>query len=372
MKKVKKTLAVALTFAMTVVMVPQSALAAKKPVKLNKKSVSVAVGKTVKVKLKNNKKKVKWTVVSGKKNVALSKKGKTGVTVKGKRVGKAKVQAKIGKKKYVCTVTVTNKNKTQITAAKKTAAPGNTTGTTAGKNTGSTAAKPTATPTPTPTSTPTPTANPTANPTVTLSADAQALKKIIEEQKKAGATVSENLQDKDQYSWDEGTLIGITWNKVGLTGKLDLGFFASLKSVSFNNNAITELDVTKCTKLQKLLCNGNQLTKLDVTKCTKLEKLLCNSNQLTELDVAKCPELISLQCNKNQLSKLDVTQCTALETLWCNRNQITSLDMSKSTELVNLYCDRNSLTELDLTNCTKLETVEADEGVTITGYTPVE
>lgn len=357
MKKAKKTLAVALTFAMTVVMVPQSALAAKKPVKLNKKSVSVAVGKTVKVKLKNNKKKVKWTVVSGKKNVALSKKGKTSVTIKGKRVGKAKVQAKIGKKKYVCTVTVTNKNKTQITAAKKTAAPGNTTGTTAGKNTGSTAAKPTPTPTstptptptPTPTSTPTPT--PTANPTVTLSADAQALKKIIEEQKKAGATVSEDLQDKDQYSWDEGTLIGITWNKVGLTGKLDLGSFASLKSVSFNNNAITELDVTKCTKLQKLLCNGNQLTKLDVTKC---------------------PVLINLQCNKNQLSALDVTQCATLETLWCNRNQITSLDMSKSTELVNLYCDRNSLTKLDLTNCTKLETVEADEGVTITGYTPAE
>lgn len=349
MKKVKKTLAVALTFAMTVVMVPQSALAAKKQVKLNKKSVSVAVGKTVKVKLKNNKKKVKWTVVSGKKNVALSKKGKTGVTIKGKRVGKAKVQAKIGKKKYVCTVTVTNKNKAQTTVAKKTAAPGNTTGTTAGKNTGSTAAKPTATPTPTPTPTSTPT--PTTNPTVTLSADAQALKKIIEEQKKAGATVSEDLQDKDQYSWDDGTLIGITWNKVRLTGKLDLGSFASLKSVSFNNNAITELDVTKCTKLQKLLCNGNQLTKLDVTKC---------------------PELINLQCNKNQLSALDVTQCATLETLWCNRNQITSLDMSKSTELVNLYCDRNSLTELDLTNCTKLETVEADEGVTITGYTPAE
>ena len=349
MKKVKKTLAVALTFAMTVVMVPQSALAAKKQVKLNKKSVSVAVGKTVKVKLKNNKKKVKWTVVSGKKNVALSKKGKTGVTIKGKRVGKAKVQAKIGKKKYVCTVTVTNKNKAQTTVAKKTAAPGNTTGTTAGKNTGSTAAKPTATPTPTPTPTSTPT--PTTNPTVTLSADAQALKKIIEEQKKAGATVSEDLQDKDQYSWDDGTLIGITWNKVGLTGKLDLGSFASLKSVSFNNNAITELDVTKCTKLQKLLCNGNQLTKLDVTKC---------------------PELINLQCNKNQLSALDVTQCATLETLWCNRNQITSLDMSKSTELVNLYCDRNSLTKLDLTNCTKLETVEADEGVTITGYTPAE
>lgn len=45
--------------------------------KLNKKSVIVNVGKTVKIKLKNNKKKVKWSVTSGKKNVTLSKKKKT-------------------------------------------------------------------------------------------------------------------------------------------------------------------------------------------------------------------------------------------------------------------------------------------------------
>lgn len=56
---------------------PQTAYAAKKKVKLNKKSVIVNVGKTVKIKLKNNKKKVKWSVTSGKKNVALSKKKKT-------------------------------------------------------------------------------------------------------------------------------------------------------------------------------------------------------------------------------------------------------------------------------------------------------
>ena len=78
------------------------------------------MGKTVKIKLQNNKKKVKWTVISGKKNVSLSKKGKTGVTIKGKKAGKAKVQAKIGKKKYVCKVTVKNPKKTQ--SVKKTPA----------------------------------------------------------------------------------------------------------------------------------------------------------------------------------------------------------------------------------------------------------
>ena len=56
------------------------------------------------------KKKVKWSVTSGKKNVTLSKKKKTGVTIKGKKAGKAKVQAKVGKKKYVCKVTVKKKS----------------------------------------------------------------------------------------------------------------------------------------------------------------------------------------------------------------------------------------------------------------------
>lgn len=91
---------------MAVSVIPQSAFAAKKKVKLSKKAVTVAVGESVKIQLKNNKKKVKWSITSGKKNVTLSKKKKTGVIIKGKKAGKAKVQAKIGKKKYVCKVTV--------------------------------------------------------------------------------------------------------------------------------------------------------------------------------------------------------------------------------------------------------------------------
>ena len=106
MKKIKKGVALLLVFVMAVSVIPQSAFAAKKMVKLSKKTVTVAVGEAVKIQLKNNKKKVKWRITSGKKNVTLSKKKKTGVIIKGKKAGKAKVQAKIGKKKYVCKVTV--------------------------------------------------------------------------------------------------------------------------------------------------------------------------------------------------------------------------------------------------------------------------
>ena len=126
MKK-QKSMVLLLIFAMALSLLPQSAFATKKKVKLNKKTVTVNVGKTVKIKLQNNKKKVKWTVASGKKNVTLSKKKKTGVTIKGIKAGKAKVQAKVGKKKYVCKVTVKNTKKVNKIANKNNSTkPGNT------------------------------------------------------------------------------------------------------------------------------------------------------------------------------------------------------------------------------------------------------
>lgn len=83
---------------------PVSVSAAKK-VSLSKK-LTVRVGQSKKLKLKNNKKKVTWKVISGKKNITLKSKKKTEITVIGRKKGTAKVQAKIGKKKYTCKVTV--------------------------------------------------------------------------------------------------------------------------------------------------------------------------------------------------------------------------------------------------------------------------
>ena len=100
----------------------------KKKVALNKKKLTLTVGKTYKLKLKNNKKKIKWS--SSKKKVAtVSKTGK----VKAKKAGTARITAKVGKKKYVCKVTVKNKKKTTKTTTTKkptvTKAPANNTNT---------------------------------------------------------------------------------------------------------------------------------------------------------------------------------------------------------------------------------------------------
>lgn len=74
-------------------------------VKLNKTSVTLQKGKSITLKLKSVKKnKVKWS--SNKKKVAsVTQKGK----VTGRRVGTAKITAKVGTKKYSCKVKVIKK-----------------------------------------------------------------------------------------------------------------------------------------------------------------------------------------------------------------------------------------------------------------------
>lgn len=142
---------------------------AKKP-KLSRTKVSVTVGKTKKVTVKNAKK-VTWKVTKkAAKIVKLTKKSKKGATIKGLKKGTAKisVQMKNGKKKVKKTITV------KVSSAKKvvvTAEPAKTTNKpTNGSTNGPTkepVKEPTATPTATSTTEPsvTPTATPTATPT---------------------------------------------------------------------------------------------------------------------------------------------------------------------------------------------------------------
>lgn len=78
---------------------PVSANAA---VKLSKKKATVTAGKTLKLKVKGTKKKVKWKT-SDKQVATVSKKG----VVKGIKRGDCTITAKVGKKKLTCKVTVT-------------------------------------------------------------------------------------------------------------------------------------------------------------------------------------------------------------------------------------------------------------------------
>lgn len=265
MRRKKQLTACLLSFALLLGMIPASEVSAAKKVSLSNKKLTVTKGKSKTLKVKNTKKKVKWKILSGKKYISLKKKGKVAVSVKGKKKGTAKVQATVGKKKLTCKVTVKN-----VKTSKTTPAP-------------PVATTPSGTSTPTATLTAKPTAKPTATPTATpLATDAEALKNLIAEQKKQGASseLSEDIQNSKQYTWKNGRLVGIDWRKVGLKGELSTEKFSALHYLYCNNNQLTSLDVTKNTALKTLQCYGNQLSRLDVTKNTKLldDAIRCDAN----------------------------------------------------------------------------------------------
>lgn len=98
---------------------PSQSMAKKAKIKLNKKKVTLYVGKSVRLKVKGTKKKAKWKS-SSKKVATVSSKG----TVKAKKKGTAKITAKVGKKKLVCRVTVKNKQNPPATVVNDGSQPG--------------------------------------------------------------------------------------------------------------------------------------------------------------------------------------------------------------------------------------------------------
>lgn len=101
MKKMRNITTLALLVCLCFAVGSGTDVRAKKKIKLNKTKLKITVSQTYQLKLKNYKKKVKWS--SSKKKVAsVSSKGK----VNAKKAGTTIITAKASGKKYRCTVTV--------------------------------------------------------------------------------------------------------------------------------------------------------------------------------------------------------------------------------------------------------------------------
>lgn len=103
MRELFKRNIIILTVIMCLVMLPTLSVDAAK---INKSSLKLEVGKSVSLKVTGTKKKATWST-SNKKIATVSKGGR----VKAVRPGKAVIRAKISKKTYKCTITVTDSYK---------------------------------------------------------------------------------------------------------------------------------------------------------------------------------------------------------------------------------------------------------------------
>ena len=320
MEQTKRILAVVLAFVLSISLLPAAGVsAASKKVKLNKTKATIYVGKTVTLKVKNTKKKVKWST-SNKKVATVTKKGK----VKGKKAGKATITAKVGKKKYQCKITVKKKG-TSKPATKPIEQPTT-------KSMQQTATKPAEQET-----------VPIEGTEGKNQADVQVITNIINEQKALGAEVDTDL-DSDQYRWEtdesgEERLVGIKWSSSDLKEEISFAGLEKLTTLDCDFNELAALDVSGNKELTTLDCSLNELTALDVSKNTELTGLYCDDNQLTTLDVSLNTQLSELRCDGNRLTDLDVSRNTELTYLDCRDNQLTTLDLSQNTQLIYWYCD---------------------------------
>ncbi len=101
----KRKISIITIMCLVVALCPTTVKAVPK-LKLSDKNISVQVGKTKVLKVKNTRQKARWSIKSGKKNIKLKAKKRTSVKIYGVKKGTAKVQCKLGKKKLVCKVKV--------------------------------------------------------------------------------------------------------------------------------------------------------------------------------------------------------------------------------------------------------------------------
>lgn len=406
-KSLTKGMAALLVAALVVTPASPVSAAAKK-VALSKKKVVLRTGEKQKIKIKNTKKKVKWSIKSGKKYIKLQNKKKNSVVIRAKKTGTAKVQAKVGKKKYICKVTV----------KKAKAAP----------------QVPTATPlwTAPPSSVLNPTSSPsggkepdaTAVPVEKDAGQVKALQTLIqkinldireesdaEEIAEEGWLVSTDVDDTSQYEWDsQGNLSMINWAGKGIIEEsLSFSAFPGLRELYCQDNWIEKINVSGNPKLEDLFCYNCGLESLNVNsnpelielncylnsisakdfkynKCTKLQTFRCGwNNELNSINVSNMPDLKTLECSDSAIAttidvsaneKLVELNCSGndemgkynaqlivsnnpmLKTLNCSDCKLTSLDISSDTALVTLNCSGNALKSLNTDNNTLLQTLD--------------
>ncbi|MFC2358598.1 leucine-rich repeat domain-containing protein [Porphyromonas endodontalis] len=130
--------------------------------------------------------------------------------------------------------------------------------------------------------------------------------------------------------------VGLGNNK--FSGEFELKGLQSLRKFTIENNKLTSFKVTGCPMLGELGVQKNELTSLDLTGCTgDLENVYASENKLTSIKLLGTHKYLFL--NDNQLSSIDLSACTKLESIELGNNKLTSLDLTGLKELseVNVY-----------------------------------
>ena len=151
----------------------------------------------------------------------------------------------------------------------------------------------------------------------------------------------------------------------------DKNFRDVVKTFDTDDNNI--LSDTEIAAVKEIDCKGRAITNLKgIEYFTALEYLYCYDNELTELDLSRNTKLKELNCSTNRLTVLDLSQNSKLKRVICSDNALTALDLSHNPELEDVNCSDNALTALNLSSNSKLTDLNASGNIreiTLTGNT---
>ena len=112
------------------------------------------------------------------------------------------------------------------------------------------------------------------------------------------------------------------------------------------------LSDTEIAAVKKIDCKGRAITNLKgIEYFTALEYLYCYDNELTELDLSRNTKLKELNCSTNRLTVLDLSQNPKLKRVICSDNALTALNLSSNSKLTDLNASGN-IREITLTGNT--------------------
>ena len=134
-----------------------------------------------------------------------------------------------------------------------------------------------------------------------------------------------------------------------------------------HDDVLSSLELQNATwiNIDSIIYNINDLTGIEYLE--NLEYLSCERCSLSNLDISKNTKLVQLYCGYNQLSTLDLSHNTSLERVHCFGNPLVTLNLESNEALKDLSCFNTPLSSLDVSKCTHLEFVAADEPLTIIG-----
>ncbi|WP_258100674.1 leucine-rich repeat domain-containing protein [Marinoscillum pacificum] len=166
----------------------------------------------------------------------------------------------------------------------------------------------------------------------------------------ADASIDTNGDNEIQTSEAEafsGTISASNSPIADLTG---IEAFPELNFLRIANGDLTQVDLSRNTKLTTLILEQNELTHIDLSQNTELTRVDLQKNDLTEVVFAENDALLQVYLYDNQLSEIDLSPNQALETIFLYVNNLTELDLSQNSTLTSIDLQNNDLVSVDLRN----------------------